>query len=162
ARRRRDGRLGGGARAPRRGAAGRGRRRRDARPPAQVPRRSRARARRDRRAPARGAGVVTRAAGIYRDVVGLVRALRAAGLPTSTEQSASFARALAWIDPGVRRDLCLAARSTLVDRREHTAIFDEVFEAYFGGGRPAAQPRETPLAPRHDRREFFRTALVAY
>jgi uncharacterized protein with von Willebrand factor type A (vWA) domain len=57
------------------------------------------------------------AAAAHRDVVGLVRALRAAGLPVGVEQGASFAQALAWIDPASRREVYLAARSTLIDRR---------------------------------------------
>jgi uncharacterized protein with von Willebrand factor type A (vWA) domain len=94
-------------------------------------------------------------------VVGLVRALRGAGLPVGIEQSESFAQALAWVDPMVRREVYLAARATLVSRREDLAVFDEIFAAFFGGPRvPKAQA--TPLAPRHDRSAFVRTALVAY
>lgn len=97
-------------------------------------------------------------------VVGLVRSLREAGLPVGVEQCESFAQALAWVDPLVRRDVYLAARATLVSRREDLAVFDELFAAYFGGpgGSSAARGQDTPLAPRHDRGEFFRTALVAY
>lgn len=96
------------------------------------------------------------------DVVGFARALREAGLPVGLDQTEAFARALTWIDPLVRRDVYLAARATLVFRRADLAVFDEQFAAWFGGpgGRPASQP--TPLAPRHERSEFFRTALIAY
>jgi len=99
---------------------------------------------------------------LAREAVGFVRVLRDAGLPVGVEQSESFAQALAWIDPLARRELYLAARATLVFRREDQAVFDERFAAYFGG--PPARPRAqaTPRAPRHDRAEFFRTALVAY
>jgi len=101
-----------------------------------------------------------------RDAVGFARALRDAGLAVGVEQTASFAQALAWVDPLARREVYLAARATLVVRREDHAVFDELFAAYFGGpgdgssARPRAQP--TPLAPRHDRGAFVRTALVAY
>jgi uncharacterized protein with von Willebrand factor type A (vWA) domain len=98
---------------------------------------------------------------ISHDVVRFVRALRDAGLPVGVEQSESFARALAWVDPLVRREVYLAARATLVFRREDLAVFDELFAAFFGGPRvPRAEA--TPLAPRHDRGAFVRTALVAY
>ena len=105
--------------------------------------------------------------GVPHDVVGFARALRAAGLPIGVDQSESFAQALAWVDPLDRRDVYLAARATLVFRREDLAVFDELFARFFGGPRPAtprssAAAQATPLAPRHDRREFFRTALVAY
>jgi uncharacterized protein with von Willebrand factor type A (vWA) domain len=95
-----------------------------------------------------------------RDVVGFARALRARGLPIGIEHGETFAQALAWVDPLARRDLYLAARATLVSRREDLAVFDDVFATYFGG--PIATPQPTPLAPRHDRGEFFKTALVAY
>jgi uncharacterized protein with von Willebrand factor type A (vWA) domain len=111
-----------------------------------------------------GSGSV-RGPGVPHDVIGFVRALRAAGLRVGVDQSESFAQALAWVDPMVRRDVYLAARATLVFRREDLAVFDDLFASFFGGPRPAprgAPPQETPLAPRHDRREFFRTALVAY
>jgi len=99
------------------------------------------------------------------EVIAFARALRDAGLPVGVDQSESFARALAWVDPLARGDLYLAARATLVFRREDLAVFDELFAAFFGGPRgPGAAPRAqaTPIAPRHDRGEFFRTALVAY
>jgi len=95
------------------------------------------------------------------DVVGFVRALRAAGLPVGVGQAEAFAQALAWVDPLDRRDVYLAARATLVFRREDLAVFDELFAKFFGGP-SAARAQPTPLAPRHDRGEFFRTALVAY
>jgi uncharacterized protein len=94
-------------------------------------------------------------------VVGFARALRGAGLPVGVDQCEAFAQAVAWVDPLVRRDIYLAARATLVLRREDLAVFDELFVAYFGGP-SLARPQATPLAPRHERSEFFRTALVAY
>jgi len=98
---------------------------------------------------------------IERDVVAFARALRDAGLPVGLEQTEAFAQAVAWIDPLVRRELYLAARATLVFRREDLAVFDDLFATWFGGPR-ARPPQGTPMAPRHDRAEFFRTALVAY
>src|SRR6185436_19953842 len=105
--------------------------------------------------------------GVPHDIVGFARALRDAGLPIGVDQSESFAQALSWVDPLDRSDIYLAARATLVFRREDLAVFDELFARFFGGPRPAtprssAAAQATPLAPRHDRREFFRTALVAY
>lgn len=92
------------------------------------------------------------------DVVGLVHALRAAGLAVGVDQSEAFARALTCVDPLARRDVYLAARATLVTRREDLAVFDDAFAARFGGAR---RPQPAPMAPRHDR-GYFRTALVAY
>jgi uncharacterized protein len=109
-----------------------------------------------------GTGAAGAAVDLTRDVVGFARVLRDAGLPVGVDQSEAFAQALAWIDPLVRREVYLAARATLVFRREDLAVFDELFARTFGG--PTERPRAhaTPLAPRHDRGEFFRTALAAY
>ena len=102
------------------------------------------------------------AAELGRDLVAFARVLRDAGLPVGIAQAEAFAQAVTWIDPLVRRELYLAARATLVFRREDLAVFDELFAGFFGGPPAAAAPQPTPLAPRHDRSEFFRTALAAY
>jgi uncharacterized protein with von Willebrand factor type A (vWA) domain len=102
-------------------------------------------------------------ADLYHQVVGFARTLRGAGLPVGVEQSESFAGALACVDTVSRRDVYLAARATLVFRREDLPVFDDVFAAFFGASGDAAGGAQTvPLAPRHDRSAFFRTALVAY
>lgn len=96
------------------------------------------------------------------DVVGFVRQLREHGLPLGIERGELFAEALSHVAPLRRRELYLTARAALVTRREDLAVFDEQFAAAFGAPAPGAQPTPTPMAPRHDRREFFRTALAAY
>ncbi|HET9627790.1 MAG TPA: VWA domain-containing protein [Kofleriaceae bacterium] len=99
----------------------------------------------------------------YHDVVGFVRALRARGVGLGIEHGERFAHALALVaptEPLDRRALYLAARATLVTRREDLAVLDDAFAAHFGG--PRATPQATPLAPRHDRGAFFKTALVSY
>ncbi|HMG52150.1 MAG TPA: VWA domain-containing protein [Kofleriaceae bacterium] len=99
--------------------------------------------------------------GLGHDVVGFARALRAAGLPVGVSEAESFAQALAWIDPLDRRAVYLAARATLVRRREDIAVFDELFAVFFGGPSPGrGQP--APVAPRHDPHWVVRTALVSY
>jgi uncharacterized protein with von Willebrand factor type A (vWA) domain len=104
------------------------------------------------------------AAGAVRDVVGFVRALRAAGLRVGIDQSEGFGAALdhCWLAGPSRRELYLAARVTLVSRCEDLPLFDEVFGGFFGALDGPAVPQKMPLAPRHDRDERFRTALVSY
>ena len=102
-------------------------------------------------------------AGPYQQVVDFARTLRGAGLPVGVEQSESFAGALARVNPVSLRDVYLAARATLVFRREDLPVFDDLFAAFFGAcGEKAARAQKAPLAPRHDRSAFLRTALVAY
>ena len=84
------------------------------------------------------------------DVVGFARALRDAGLPIGVAETEAFAQALTWIDPLVRREVYLAARATLVRRREDLAVFDELFAKFFGGpslGRGQVAPRTTGCVP---------------
>src|SRR5262249_48802856 len=102
-------------------------------------------------------------ASVYHDVVGFARTLRGAGLPVGVEQSETFAEALARVNAVSRRDVYLAARATLVTRREDMPVFDDLFAAFFGAaGETTDRAQRVPLAPRHDRSAFFRTALVAY
>lgn len=95
------------------------------------------------------------------DVVGFARALRDAGLSVGVAETEAFAQALGWIDPLVRREVYLAARATLVRRREDLAVFDELFAKFFGGPSPG-RGQVAPLAPRHDPLRVSRTALVSY
>jgi uncharacterized protein with von Willebrand factor type A (vWA) domain len=100
---------------------------------------------------------------IHRDVVGLARSLRAAGLPVGIDQTASFARALGFVDPLSKHEVRLAARATLTFRREDQPVFDALFEAFWSGDAAAAAvPQKVPRAPRHDPATFHRTALVSY
>jgi uncharacterized protein with von Willebrand factor type A (vWA) domain len=104
---------------------------------------------------------MTERGGLGHDIVGFARALRDAGLPVGVAETEGFAQAVGWIDPLVRRELYLAARATLVRRREDLAVFDELFASWFGGPSPE-RGQAAPLAPRHDPQRVFRTALVSY
>src|SRR5262245_11020010 len=95
------------------------------------------------------------------ELVALVRELRGAGLTVGVEQAEAFARAVELVDPLSRREIYLAARSTLVTRREDLALFDAVFTARWGG-LPAVSAQKVPRAPRHDPGAAPRTALLAY
>ena len=102
-------------------------------------------------------------ASLYHDIVGFARTLRGAGLPVGVEQSETFAEALARVNSVSRREVYLAARATLVMRREDLPVFADLFAAFFGAAdEKTDHAQRVPLAPRHDRSAFFRTALVAY
>lgn len=97
-----------------------------------------------------------------RAIAALAGALRQAGVRVGPEQAAALAEALGWVDPAARRDVYLAARATLVTRREDAPLFEAVFAAWFPAeAAPAtAAPVQVPRAPRHDRRAP-RPALVS-
>jgi hypothetical protein len=94
------------------------------------------------------------------DVVGLGRALRAAGIAVGLDQLEAFGQALVELPALGRRELFLAARATLVTRYEDLAVFADEFARWFGDGERAT-PRKMPMAPRHDR-AFVKTALGSF
>lgn len=81
------------------------------------------------------------------------RLLRGAGLPVSPEQSLDFAQALALVDIGRKEQVFHAARSMLVTRHEHLALFTTIFNRFWQSviGEALEQPRTMPRAPRHKR-----------
>jgi uncharacterized protein with von Willebrand factor type A (vWA) domain len=80
-------------------------------------------------------------------LVGFGRYLRAIGLPVGTGRVLTFCRAASLLDPFDRTDLLLAARATLVSRREDFPLLEEAFERYFGAGEPEPGPARTRPAP---------------
>ncbi len=101
------------------------------------------------------------ALGATAELVGFGRALRAAGLRVGADQLEALARAVACLPALGRRDLHLAARATLVTRREELALLDDVFARWFGAGATTPAPRKMPHAPRHDL-GYVRTVLGSY
>ncbi|MFZ0545103.1 MAG: VWA domain-containing protein [Candidatus Promineifilaceae bacterium] len=79
------------------------------------------------------------------------RLLRQAGLPVSPEQSQDFARSLTLVDIGNREQVYHAARSMLVTRYEHLALFTAIFNRFWRVvmGDTTSQPQKMPRAPRH-------------
>jgi uncharacterized protein len=65
-------------------------------------------------------------------LVGFGRYLRSLGLPVGTGRVMTFCRAAGALDPFDRTDLRLAARASLVSRRQDLAVLDAAFERYFG------------------------------
>ncbi|MDA2808612.1 vWA domain-containing protein [Nocardiopsis suaedae] len=89
-------------------------------------------------------------------VLGLVRALRAAGVRADTARALAFTDALAAVDAPARADrVYWAGRLTLCSTRADLDIYDACFAAYFGASPPA--PR--PVLPAPERRRL--TALLA-
>jgi uncharacterized protein with von Willebrand factor type A (vWA) domain len=95
------------------------------------------------------------------DVVQLGRSLRDAGLAIGVDQVTLFARSLELVDIMTRSEIYLAARTTLVTRREDLAIFDDEFDRWLGGELVAKPAQKMPMAPRHDM-GFVKTALGSW
>ncbi len=97
------------------------------------------------------------------NVMHFVRILRAAGLPVGPERTLIALRALALVGVARRGDVHAALSSVLIDQREHQALFDAAFEAFWqdpktldrmlatllprieGRGKRAPQPRSARL-----------------
>ncbi|HXF57605.1 MAG TPA: VWA domain-containing protein [Actinomycetota bacterium] len=85
-------------------------------------------------------------------LVGFGRYLRSVGLEVGTGRILAFCRAAALLDPFDRTDLFLAARATLVSRREDFALLEAAFQRYFGAEgwqepeAPAPEARRRPEA----------------
>jgi uncharacterized protein with von Willebrand factor type A (vWA) domain len=75
----------------------------------------------------------------------LSRRLHTAGVPSTPERAADFARALTLVEPVARRQLYWTARALFVTDRSQVAAFDAVFAAVFGT--PAQEGADAGLEP---------------
>jgi uncharacterized protein with von Willebrand factor type A (vWA) domain len=66
-------------------------------------------------------------------LVGFGNELRSAGLPIGSGDVLTHSAAMSVLDPSDLLDLYWAGRATLVTRREHIPVYDEVFRRYFMG-----------------------------
>ena len=71
--------------------------------------------------------------GILARLTGFGRALRDHGLPVGSDDVTVFCEGLAELSVGDPIDLYHSGRCTLVHRREHLAVYDEVFRRWFLG-----------------------------
>lgn len=81
-------------------------------------------------------------------LLGFARALRAAGVPVTSDRAHGFLSAAAELGADDQRATYLAGRATLCAGPDDLARYDQVFTAYFGrDGLPRPRPAQTPLAP---------------
>ncbi|MGA0237663.1 MAG: vWA domain-containing protein [Acidimicrobiales bacterium] len=64
-------------------------------------------------------------------LVGFGHALRDHGLPVGSDDVLTFCAAVAELSPGDPNDVYWSGRTTLVHRRDHLPVYDEVFRTYF-------------------------------
>lgn len=81
-------------------------------------------------------------------LVGFGRELRDAGLPIGSGDLLTYCAAVATLEPGDLVDVYWAGRTTLVHRRDHLPVYDEVFHRYFLG-EPGPPDEARPFQPRH-------------
>lgn len=100
------------------------------------------------------------------NILWLPRALRAAGVSVSLEQSINFTEALELVDVGNREQVFYAARSMLVNRKEHLTLFETIFNRFWQLHHiNTAKGQAMPVAPRHDvkkRKQFNIVTYMAY
>ncbi|HEX5495363.1 MAG TPA: VWA domain-containing protein [Mycobacteriales bacterium] len=78
-------------------------------------------------------------------MVGLARALRAAGVAATPDRVQQAVRALAALDPDRRSDVYWAGRLTFCAGPADLARYDAVFDAVFDGNAPVARPRQVAV-----------------
>lgn len=94
-------------------------------------------------------GDVAEALSITDRLVGFGAAVREAGLPVGSDDVLTFCAALAELTPSDLEDVYWSGRATLVHRRDHLPVYDEVFRRYFlqlpaGAGREHTRERHAP------------------
>ncbi|MFD4414982.1 VWA domain-containing protein [Streptomyces sp. NPDC058466] len=77
-------------------------------------------------------------------LVGLTRALRAAGVDAGPDRVQAFLGALDLLDPGSRSDVYWAGRLTLCGSQDDLERYERVFAAYFGARGALAPARADP------------------
>ena len=82
-------------------------------------------------------------------LVGFGTALREAGLPIGTDDVLAFCAAVAELSPSDSEDVYWCGRTTLVNRRDHIPVYDEVFRRFFlhvpvGAERKHTKERHAP------------------
>ncbi|MXW75149.1 MAG: VWA domain-containing protein [Acidimicrobiaceae bacterium] len=82
--------------------------------------------------------------GIVDRLVGFGHALREHGLPVGSDDVLTFCAATAELSPGDPNDVYWSGRTTLVHRRDHLPVYDEVFRTYFLN---LPMPPDSPTAP---------------
>jgi uncharacterized protein len=86
------------------------------------------------------------------NLVAFGRALRAAGLAVTPEQTRLFARGLERVGAGNRRDVRAAGRVIYARSREEVRLFDHAFDLFWQRGAAGEEPGVRPARMERDRR----------
>lgn len=80
-------------------------------------------------------------------LVGFGHALRDEGLPVGSDDVVTFCSAVSELTPSDLEDVYWSGRTTLVHRRDHLALYDEVFRRYLLGHQAQADPEPSESEP---------------
>lgn len=80
-------------------------------------------------------------------LVGFGQALRDAGLPVGSDDIVTFCSAVSELTPSDLEDVYWGGRTTLIHRREHLPLYDEVFRRYFLAHPAPAKPEHPSSEP---------------
>jgi len=80
-------------------------------------------------------------------LVGFGHALRDEGLPVGSDDMVTFCSAVSELTPSDLEDVYWSGRTTLIHRRDHLPLYDEVFRRYFLGHRAPADPEPAAAEP---------------
>lgn len=80
-------------------------------------------------------------------LVGFGHALRDEGLPVGSDDTVTFCSAVSELTPSDLEDVYWSGRTTLIHRRDHLPLYDEVFRRYFLGHRSPAGPEPFASEP---------------
>lgn len=97
------------------------------------------------------------------NILWFTRSLRAAGIPVSLEQTVDFTQALELVEIGEREQVYHAARSMLINRREHLQLFETLFNRFWKLHQiNSIHGQAMPVAPRHNVKKRKRFDVVTY
>ena len=80
-------------------------------------------------------------------LVGFGHALRDEGLPVGSDDVTTFCSAVSELTPSDLQDVYWSGRTTLIHRRDHLPLYDEVFRRYFLGHRAPADLESAAAEP---------------
>jgi hypothetical protein len=86
--------------------------------------------------------------GVETTLVGFTRALRAAGVPVTQDRSLAFIQAVAAVGAARQGGVYWAGRATLCGEPDHFAVYDKVFDAWFGDEVPRLIRRQSTVTAR--------------
>jgi uncharacterized protein with von Willebrand factor type A (vWA) domain len=93
-------------------------------------------------------GSVAPGGGVETTLTGFARALRAAGVPVTTDRTQAFLRAVSAVGVLERAGVYWAGRATLCSEPDHFELYDHVFAGWFSGRWPRPVPPRTTAPPR--------------